>query len=644
MIEKKKLNNLKTIAKYVRTSALDAIMNADNGHIGGNMSSVELLTTLYFGGQFHFDPSNSKNENRDRVLIRGHEGPLRYTIFSLLGYIEPEELNTYRQLGSRLQGHEDMHITPGVDITPSGSLGMLLSYGVGSCIANKDKGINSRTIVFLGDGEEQEGNISEAARHAAKLGLDNLICILDKNKKQLSCETENSDGKTNIKQVWEGYGWDIIEIEDGNNIEDVYSAYEKLANITKPTLIIANTTKGYGVKDADKHFSGYHTLSSVSNKEVVLDSLKEMKRELEQNKIDFQKISEESKKLVSLPKSCSTKHNAFEESIFDIRNNQSGGNIEEAEDNYIKELRRRIINLKEKPDFYFITPDLLRKDQSDSIGFPGFANYMNIGIREQHAIAMSHGISVENPDARIYVCYGDAFAYRSLDQLNAAATGGSNLLIVSEPSGIFQGKNGKTHQSVGQPMGVMSIPEVNFYEPADTVDLYNVFSDILTKNEGVNYVRLHHGKVNIERDSKDLRNNEAYLIHKTDKQPKLVIFTTGFMAENAVKAAQMLETEYDCPTNVINLVCPKKLEKHLPNLLTNNAPILTLYNGDPSIIKRFVSESVLSDPYIPRPQFIESHGFLNGTSGSVEDLIKYYEFDSQGIKNVAINKVLKKCR
>ena len=196
MDKQEKINKLKEIADYVRTTALDTIMKAENGHIGGNMSSVELLTTLYFGGQFNFDPHNPKNENRDRVLIRGHEGPLRYTIFSLLGYICPEELNSYRQLGSRLQGHEDMHITPGVDITPSGSLGMVLSYGIGSCIANRDRGIDARTIVFLGDGEEQEGNVNEAARHAATLGLNHLICILDKNKKQLSGPTYNPDGNT----------------------------------------------------------------------------------------------------------------------------------------------------------------------------------------------------------------------------------------------------------------------------------------------------------------------------------------------------------------------------------------------------------------------------------------------------------------
>ena len=637
-----KIKKLESIAKYVRATALDTIMKAENGHIGGNMSSVELLTTLYFGGQFNFDPENPKNENRDRVLIRGHEGPLRYTIFSLLGYIEPEELDTYRKLGSRLQGHEDMHITPGVDITPSGSLGMLLSYGVGSCIANKDQGINSKTIVFLGDGEEQEGNVSEAARHATNLGLNNLICILDKNKKQLSGPTSNPDGNTDIKKVWKGYGWNVIEIKDGNNIEEIYNVYERLQKIEKPTLVIANTIKGFGVKGAKEHFSGYHTLSSVSNKEIVKESLEAMKEMLKNEKLSFDGISMEAKQLVSRPKTTMINKKYNQDDVFDIRTNISGINLEDAEDNYIKKLRSRIIEMKNKPDFYFITPDLLRTDQSDSIGFPGFANYMNIGIREQHAIAMSHGISIENPNARIYVCYGDAFAYRSLDQINAAATGGSNILIVAEPPGIFQGKNGKTHQSVGQPMGVMSIPEVDFYEPADAVDLYNVFSDVLSKNTGVSYVRLHHGKVNIDRDASDFRNKEAYFIHKSDKEPKLVIINTGFMAENAVNAAKMLEIEYNCPTNVINVVAPGMIGKHLPNLLINEAPILTLYNGDPSILRKFISETILSDPYIPRPKFIESHGFLEGTSGSVDDLIKYYKFDSEGIKDTAVVKVLKR--
>ena len=466
MNSEEKIEELKRMSKYIRTTALETILEAYNGHIGGNLSSVELLTALYFGGNFNFDPMDSKNENRDRVLIRGHEGPLRYTIFSLLGYIDHDELKTYRSLGSRLQGHEDMFETPGVDITPSGSLGMLLSYGVGSCISNKNKGIKARTVVFLGDGEEQEGNVSEAARNAASLGLDNLICILDQNQKQLSRPTDYSDGKSDVKKIWEGYGWDVLEIENGNDIEQVLNTYSKLSNIKKPTFVLAHTTKGLGVIGAEKHFSGYHTLSAAKDKKVVIDSYKKMKEELKTDGIDYTTTSKMAKQFVSKPQKSIKQNININDQIYNIKINKSGINMDDAKEQYILELKRRIEHIGNKEPFYFITPDLLRSDIVEEVGFNNFCHYIDTGIREQHAIAMSHGISVENPNARIYVCYGDAFVYRALDQINAATTGKSNIAIVGENSGIFQGQNGKTHQSVGQPSALMSIPELKFYEPA----------------------------------------------------------------------------------------------------------------------------------------------------------------------------------
>ena len=324
MTKSEKIKKLKKMSKYIRMSALDVILTANNGHIGGNLSSVELLTALYFCGEFHFDLNDSKNENRDRVLIRGHEGPLRYTIFSLLGYINQDELKTYRAFGSRLQGHEDMHETPGVDITPSGSLGMLLSYGVGSCISNKDKNLDTKTVVFLGDGEEQEGNVAEAARNAATIGLDNLICILDQNKKQLSRPTEYSDGKADVKKIWEGYGWDVLEIENGNDIEQVMDVYSKLSNIKRPTLVIAHTTKGLGVIDAQKHFSGYHTLSAANNKQIVIDSLQNMKKELEQEGISYELVKKYAKELISIPPVVTFVEEKNNNSVYDINLNKTG--------------------------------------------------------------------------------------------------------------------------------------------------------------------------------------------------------------------------------------------------------------------------------------------------------------------------------
>lgn len=632
-----KIEELKDIAKYVRSKALDTIVEAKNGHIGGNMSSVELLTTLYFGGIFNFDPNDSKNENRDRVILRGHEGPIRYTIFSLLGYLDREELHTYRKFGSRLHGHEDMKETPGVDITPSGSLGMILSYGVGSAIANKDKGLDAKTIVFLGDGEEQEGNVAEAARHATTMDLDNLICIIDKNQKQLSRPTVESDGH-DIKKIWEGYGWDILEIKNGHDIEEIMEVYSKLKDIKKPTLVIANTVKGYGVKGAEDHYSGYHTLSSVQDKNDVKISQERLQSELKEKGIDADYIEKLALKNVSIPRKIILPSD-YDKNIFDIRTNDSSVCPQVAHEDYFRELRKRV-EKDNRVKIYYITPDLYRKPEVEELGYEKFMHFIDTGIREQHAIAMSHGISVENPDARICLCFGDPFVYRALDQINAAVMGESNMTIIGVWPGIQGAKNGKTHQTVSQPSALIGIPKLNFYEPADAIDLYNVFSHAFTKNKGVNYVRLSKESIVLERNKEDERNIDAYYVHKESEKPDIQIISSGFTVDNCVKAAKQLKVDYNIKTNVINVVNPKTFAKVAPKLLTTDAPVLTVYNGDPQILKNVVASAIIENQAIPRPKSFESHGFLLGTTGSTDELVKYYGFDENSIEE----KVLKLVR
>ena len=187
----------------------------------------------------------------------------------------------------------------------------------------------------------------------------------------------------------------------------------------------------------------------------------------------------------------------------------------------------------------------------------------------------------------------------------------------------------------------MTIPDVDFYEPADNVDLYNIYSSVLKKNNGLNYVRIHHGTLNIERNNSDKDNIIAYYIHQTDKEPKLVLISTGFMGESAVKVAKDLEINYGIPTNVINMVCPNKFGQKANELLVNDAPIITLYNGSPEILPQHVSSTILSSETLPRPKFIYGHGYYEGTSGRVDDLIKHYQFDETGIKTMVLKRMNK---
>lgn len=270
-----------------------------------------------------------------------------------------------------------------------------------------------------------------------------------------------------------------------------------------------------------------------------------------------------------------------------------------------------------------------------------YSHFIDTGIREQHAIAMAHGISVENPESRIYVCYGDAFLYRALDQMNAAAQGKSNILISGSNAGIFQGENGKTHQSVGQLGALLYVPEMKVYEPSDVVDLYNVYSKVLSENKGLSYVRIHRGAVKLERNNSDKESTDAYYVHKPDAIPKFTIIASGFMLQNAVEAAKRMEAEYGVPTAVINVVNQGSLSKSLPSLLETSTPILTVYNGNPNILKNSVSGAILENPDISKPKFVIGHGFMEGTSAPVNDLIKFYKLDIDGIFNVAMNAINK---
>ncbi len=625
------VGQLQEISSYVRRDGFEMVLAAESGHLGGSSSSVELLTCLYFGGQFHFNPEDDKDPGRDRVLIRGHEGPVRYPIFALMGYLDRDELGTYRRYGSRLQGHEDMHVTPGVDITPSGSLGMLLSYGIGAATEIKRSDNDERVIVFLGDGEEQEGNVSEAARFATSQPLDNLICIIDQNTKQLSGGTEDVDSNTDLRKVWEGYGWKVKEIENANDVTQVLDMYDELQHIDRPTMVIAHTTKGIGLAGAEEHFSGYHTLS-VCPPSTVKDGIDLLNEEL--SAAGGESVAATARKLVASPRkrnrSDFSDSRTTPEDLKIELDESHANNLDYAQFSYFKSYSEFLERHPELP-FYVLTPDFLRKDYVDQARFREYAHYFDTGIREQHTIAMAHGISTENPDARIFINYGDAFLYRALDQINAAAQGGSNMLIAGEYAGISQAQNGKTHQSMSQPGALMHIPEVQFYEPADVRDLYNIFNHALGTNNGLTYVRLHPKNIPlIDRPYGDQDNFESYVAFEPDVDPVITMVSSGMTVDGAINASKRLERDNKVGARVVSVVSPKTLDTRFVNQLVPEHPILAVYNGNPEILRSQVASALCGQSEL-RFGLLEGHGFTRGTTGTIPELEKFTGLDADGI-------------
>lgn len=255
------VNELSLRAQQYRVQVLKMVYSAQTGHIGGAFSAAEILTALYFH-HLHVDPANPRWPDRDRLIFsKGHACAMLYTCLAHRGFFPVDELMTFRQLDSRLQGHPDRVKTPGVEVS-AGPLGHGVAIGVGMALAQRGHmaGVKpsamsapsgrasiGRTYVVLGDGEINAGVIWEGALAAAKFRLGNLTAILDYNGIQQTGATADVLPTEPIADKWEAFGWHVQEI-DGHNMAEVLGALDRADEVhARPSIIIARTTKGKGV-------------------------------------------------------------------------------------------------------------------------------------------------------------------------------------------------------------------------------------------------------------------------------------------------------------------------------------------------------------------------------------------------------------
>jgi len=626
---------LLTLVKLVRKGVFEMCLDSNHGHIGGCSGAVELFVSLYFGGILRFNPFDPKDDRRDRVLVRGHLGPLRYKIYSMFNWVGENELDTYCKFGSRLLGHEDYLQTPGVDMGPTGSLGMLLSYGVGSALGARDAKNGYRTFVFLGDGEEQEGNVSEAARHAAHLKLGNLIAVIDKNGKQLSNPVSDVDC-SDLAKIWEGYGWRVILLSRGNNVNAVLSAYKKALALSaikgQPTVIIAETTKGIGLEGAKQHFSGFHTINKVK-RDVVLRGIEVIQRSLD----DFL-VQKTLDKLVLVRNSGAQgkRNKQWQPMAFNLPLGEQVPNDPHlCQNDYCKEMLKAIDSGSiSTENFYYLTADVTIKEAVDSYGIGTMFQFHNVGIREQHLIALAHGLSIARPESRIFINCLDAFTYRCFDQLQASCQGHGNMIIVGAVAGITNSLNGKTHQTIGLPGALLSIGEgFTFLEPWDAQDTFNCLNWAFGQSRGIVYIRTHSSAVKQRPDRNAVRSLGYYVVHEPNGLPDIVLVGSGLTVDSCLEVSKKLEEE-GTKVRVINVVNPNFLDEHFVVLIEDRKPLLTVYNGNPRILRQVVADALLSF-HSGRPSIFEGLGVSVGTTGTFYELLEWTGIGANGVLKTA---------
>jgi len=272
MVSSEVLLDLEQKARTIRAHVIRMVYAAQSGHIGPSLSVADFLAALYFH-VMRVKPEDPHWPGRDRfVLSKGHGCSAWYAALTERGYFPKEELLTFRRLHSRLQGHPDMAKTPGVDMT-AGSLGHGLSAGLGMALAARIDGLDYRTYVILGDGEIQEGLIWEAAMAAPRLGLDNLLAIIDYNRWQSGGAVGEIMPLEPLSSKWEAFGWATQEI-DGHDMEAILEAFH-LAEKTqgRPAAIIAHTTKGKGVSFMENENKWHMTAPTREEAEAALREL-----------------------------------------------------------------------------------------------------------------------------------------------------------------------------------------------------------------------------------------------------------------------------------------------------------------------------------------------------------------------------------
>lgn len=268
--------DLKLQTEINRKRLIEVVYRAKAGHIGGDLSCLNVLTALYFD-VMNVDPARLNDPDRDRfVLSKGHCVEALYVTLEARGYFTRELTDTLGQFGSILSGHPTIEVD-GIEVN-SGALGHGLSIGIGMALAAKMDGKSYRTFVLMGDGEQGEGSIYEAAMAASHYKLGNIVAIIDRNHLQISGNTEDVMAIENITERWTSFGWDVVTA-NGDDVDDLVKTFRSFDYTSdRPHLVISESTKGRGVSFMENVAKWHH---GVPDEEQYRSAIKEIESRIE---------------------------------------------------------------------------------------------------------------------------------------------------------------------------------------------------------------------------------------------------------------------------------------------------------------------------------------------------------------------------
>jgi len=570
------IDELKQQANLMRGYDLVALCAAGSGHAGGTLSIMDITAGLYLKVA-NLDPKNPLWEDRDRIIwSTGHKAPSLYLGLAFAGACSLEDVMYLRKLSSAFQGHPHWLKFPGAEVS-SGSLGQGLSIAVGVAVAAKLNGKQHTTFCIMGDGEQQEGQIWEAAMEAAHFKLDNLVGIIDYNGLQIDgavCEVMNIDP---IEDKYRAFGWNVVRIV-GHDMEQVVEALEKgKANrgSSKPFLIVAETVKGKGVSFME-NVAGWH--GKAPNQEEMDRGLAELGLA---GKIPVQQLLEHAKAYqAEVEKRLDAKMPKFSRNYWwngDARMKAAmkptrmgfGQSLAESgDDERIVCLGLDISGSITISEFYTSKPDRKKR-------------WISMGIAEQSATAAAAGLAKEGK-LPVLGTYATFAAARNLDQLRVSVCYGNfNVLIAGAHGGVSVGPDGATHQALEDLFAMCGLPNMSVVVPCDSVETKKATDYLLLKHAGPKYIRFAReatpivtsegtpwvfGKANVIRYRREAEQfAEAFETtlaeNCRDEGEDLTIIACGPMVPEAMRAAYILKREFGYETRIVNLHTLKPIDE-----------------------------------------------------------------------------------
>jgi transketolase len=647
------IDELKQQANLMRGYNLVSLCAATSGHAGGTLSIMDIAAALYLRVANH-DPQNPNWPDRDRVVwSTGHKAPSLYLGLAFAGFCPKEDVATLRKLYSPYQGHPHWLKLPGVEVS-TGSLGQGLSIAVGMALAAKLHHKPHRVFCIMGDGEQQEGQIWEAAMEAGHFNLDNLVGIIDRNRLQIDGWVKDVMNVEPLEEKYHSFGWEVITI-NGHSMEQVVEALEKAkAGCGRPTVIIADTVKGKGVSFMED-VAGWH--GKAPNAEELAKSLKELGLD-SQIPVDQlfahanQYQAEVERKLdAKMPKFHRNYWwNAAETMRVQMKPTRIGFGQSLAangDDPRVVCLGLDISGSITISEFYASKPE--RKSR-----------WISMGIAEQSATAAAAGLAKEEM-LPVFGTYATFAAARNLDQIRTSICYGNfNVLIAGAHGGVSVGPDGATHQALEDCFAMTGLPNMSVVVPCDVVETRKATDYLLLNHVGPKYIRFAREATPIVTDEKTpfvfgeanvsrLRKEAANFIEAfetkleseyTDEGEDLTIIACGPMVPEAMRAAWILKCDFGYETRVLNLHTLKPLDTEaIIRAARDTSAVITAEEHQIGALAWPVSNIITQSPALYGiPVITGAIGVKDrfGDSGAPWELIKEFEVSAEHIAAKAV--------